>query len=64
MIGWILAAARGYQIQEEDIGSMATSVLMVVGSTTFVFAPLLTLGTFVLAPAKKGAPSPASHQTG
>ncbi len=64
VIGWMLAAAGGYRIQEEDIGSMAPFILMVVGSIGFVVALLLALGTFVLAPAKKGAPSPASHQTG
>lgn len=34
---------------------MAPFILMFAGSISFVFAPLLALGTFVLAPAKKGA---------
>lgn len=53
-IGWILAAASGYRIQEDDIGSVAPFLLMVVGSIGFVFALLLALATFALAPGRKG----------
>lgn len=53
-IGWILAAAGGYRIQEDDIGAVAPFVLMVVGSMGFVFALLLALATFALAPGRKG----------
>lgn len=62
VIGWMLAAVGGYRIQEEVIGSMAPFILMVVGSIGVVFALLLALGTYALAPGKKGA-SPASHWT-
>ncbi len=54
-IGWTLAAAGGYRVDEEDFGSVAPFVLMVVGSIGVVFALLLALATFALAPGKKGA---------
>lgn len=54
VIGWMLAAVGGYRIQEEDIGSMAPFIPMILQSIGFAFALLLALGTFVLAPVKKG----------
>lgn len=54
-IGWMLVAAGGYRIQEEDFGSVAPFVLMLVGSIGVVFALLLALATYALAPGKKGA---------
>lgn len=54
-IGWMLVAAGGYRIEEEDFGSVAPFVLMLVGSIGVVFALLLALATYALAPGKKGA---------
>lgn len=54
-IGWMLVAAGGYRIQEEDFGSVAPFALMLVGSIGVVFALLLALATYALAPGKKGA---------
>ncbi len=53
-IGWTLAAAGGYRVQEEDFGSVAPFIMMVVGSIGVVFALLLALGTYALAPGRKG----------